>query len=260
MPTYREMLTQFVDRSNSFIDTIDLKRTAVHMLDVQNLCLDPKGADCYQSVAGAPAGAETLGPAKKVLERARKERFLVLWSLWGLQPDGSDAGIGKFKAPSLCSGKPDAPGSHGTWNGALVKGLDPLPGEHVFQKHRYSSFYGTAFNEYLTEHDIKYLVICGSSTANCVITTAMNGWERNYHVIVLADTGTAIPLYRKGAIPLWEHEVPIGYGQHWEALRNIQASFGDVMTHEEFFERIDRTKEAAKAHASQSRKVAATTA
>jgi isochorismate hydrolase len=71
----------------------------------------------------------------------------------------------------MCSGAPDAPGSHGTWNGRLVKGFDPLPGEHVFQKHRYSSFYGTAFNEYLREHDAEYLVICGSSTANCVITT-----------------------------------------------------------------------------------------
>jgi hypothetical protein len=100
---------------------------------------------------------------------------------------------------------------------------------------------GTAFNEYLREHDAEYLVICGSSTANCVITTAMNGWERNYKVIVLADTGTAIPLYRKGAIPLWEKEVPLGYGQHWEFLRNIQASYGDVMTHDEFFELIDRS-------------------
>ena len=108
-------------------------------------------------------------------------------------------------------------------------------------KHRYSSFYGTAFNEYLREHDAEYLVICGSSTGNCVITTVMNGWERNYKVIVLADTGTAIPLYRAGAIPLWNQEVPLGYGQHWEALRNIQASYGDVMTHDEFFELIDRS-------------------
>jgi biuret amidohydrolase len=241
MLSYREMLNRNVDRSNSFIKKIDRQRTVVHMLDVQNLCLDPKGADFIQSVGGAPSGADTLGPAKKVLERARSEGFPVLWSLWGLQPDGSDAGIGKYKAPSMCSGAPDAPGSHGTWNGQLVKGFDPLPGEHVFQKHRYSSFYGTAFNEYLREHDAEYLVICGSSTANCVITTAMNGWERNYKVIVLADTGTAIPLYRKDAIPLWENEVPLGYGQHWEALRNIQCSYGDVMTHDEFFELIDRS-------------------
>ena len=45
----------------------------------------------------------------------------------------------------------------------------------------------------------------------------------------------------KGAIPLWEKEVPAGYGQHWEALHTIQASYGDVMTHEEFFELVDRS-------------------
>lgn len=241
MPTYRELLDRHVDRSNSFIRTVDKTRTFFHMLDFQNLCLDPKGADYINSVGGAPSGADTHAPARKALDRARQEKFPVAWSLWGLQPDGSDAGIGKFKAPALCAGTPDSPGSHGTWDGALVAGFDPLPGEHVFQKHRYSSFYGTAFNEYLTEHDAKYLVICGSSTANCVITTAMNGWERNYHVIVLADTGTAIPLYTKGSIPLQEQDVPLGYGQHWEALRNIQGSFGDVMTADEFLELLDRS-------------------
>ena len=53
---------------------------------------------------------------------------------------------------------------------------------------------------------------------------------------------TCLPcLHREGAIPLWNQEVPLGYGQHWEALRNIQASYGDVMTHDEFFELIDRS-------------------
>jgi hypothetical protein len=41
------------------------------MLDVQNLCLDPGGADYIQSIGGAPSGGDTLGPAKRVLERAR---------------------------------------------------------------------------------------------------------------------------------------------------------------------------------------------
>jgi len=107
MKTYREMLTENVDRSNSFIKKIDKKRTVVHMLDVQNLCLDSAGADYIQSVGGAPSGADTLGPARRVLERARREGFPVLWSLWGLQPDGSDAGIGKYKAPSMCAGTAD---------------------------------------------------------------------------------------------------------------------------------------------------------
>jgi hypothetical protein len=43
----------------------------VHILDLQNLCLDPSGADYIPSVGGAPAGADTIGPAKKVLIRVR---------------------------------------------------------------------------------------------------------------------------------------------------------------------------------------------
>jgi hypothetical protein len=31
----------------------------------------------------------------------------------------------------------------------------------------------------------------------------------------------------------------MGYGQHWEALRNIQANHGDVRTSKEFLELID---------------------
>lgn len=240
MPTYRELVERHVDRSNRFITRIDPKRTAVLMLDIQNLCLNPKGADYIDSFGGALEGKDTLGPAKKVLDRSRKEGFSIFWSMWGLRPDGADAGIGKFKAPDVMGGGPDMPGSHGTWNGALCDGFVPAAGEPVIQKHRYSTFYGTPLNEWLREKDAEYLVICGSSTANCVQTTAQDGWNRNYRVIVLADTCTAVSVYR-GKIDLWKEPVPLGYGQHWEALRTIQASYADVMTSDEFFELIDHS-------------------
>ena len=129
MPTYLDLVKKYIDRSNSYITSIDPKRVGVLMLDVQNLCLDPAGADYIVRVGDAPEGAETLGPAKRVLERARAEGFPVFWSMWGLRPDGADAGIGKLKAPSVMGGEPEMPGSHGTWNGALCAGFDPLPGE-----------------------------------------------------------------------------------------------------------------------------------
>jgi nicotinamidase-related amidase len=241
MPTYRELVDRYIDRSNSYIKTIDPKRVGVHMLDVQNLALNPKGADYTTSVGAAPAGADTLGPAKRVLERARAEGYPVFWSQWGLRPDGADSGIGKFKAPDVMSGKPDQPGSHGTWNGALCDGFDPVPGEPVIQKHRYSTFYGTPFNEWLAEKNVQTLVICGSSSANCVLATAQDGWNRNYQVIVLADTCTAV-MVNRGTIELWKNPIPDGYGQHWEALRTIQASYADVMVSDEFFEMIDAAK------------------
>ena len=241
MATYRELVDKYIDRSNRFIHDVDPKRVGVLMLDVQNLCLNPKGADYIESVGGSPTGAETLGPAKKVLNRARAEGFPVFWSMWVLRPDGADAGIGKFKAPEVMGGKPDMPGSHGTWNGALCDGLEPRFGEPVIQKHRYSTFYGTPFNEWLSEKNVDTLVICGSSSANCVQTTAQDGWNRNYKVIVLADTCTAV-MVNRGNIELWKQPIPQGYGQHWEALRTIQASYADVMVSDEFFEILDRSK------------------
>ena len=73
MTAFEDKLNRYVDRSNSFTRKLDLKRTAVHALDIQNLCLNPRGADYVESVGGAPSGAETLGrPSESSTWPARK--------------------------------------------------------------------------------------------------------------------------------------------------------------------------------------------
>ncbi|GAB6987933.1 cysteine hydrolase family protein, partial [Nocardioides pyridinolyticus] len=74
------------------------------------------------------------------------------------------------------------------------------------------------------------IVIAGVSTGNCVITTAIDGANQDYKVITLADTNAAIPASLE--------DQPLGYGQHWEALRNIQANHGDVLLSTEFLKMI----------------------
>lgn len=239
MPTFEEKLDKYVDRSNSFIKKLNLKRTALHALDIQNLCLDPKGADYIESVGGAPSGQETLGPAKRLIELARRKGIPITWSMWGMRPDGTDLGVYKLKYPSWA--EPDSPFNHETWNGALCDGFEPRKGEPVIKKHRNSSFYGTPLNEYLTNNDTEYFVIVGSSTANCVPTTARDGFDRGYKVIVVADAGTAIPLNAHGRNPKYDKDTPEGYGQYWESLRNIQAQYADVMTSNEFEKLVERS-------------------
>ena len=244
MTAFEEKLNKYVDRSNRFVpETIDLSRTVVHALDIQNLCLHPDGADYIQSVGGAPSGAESLVPAKRILDLAREKGMKVVWSLWGMHPEGADLGIWKLKYPSWK--EPDSPFNHGTWTGALCEGFEPQKGEPVMKKHRNSSFYGTPFNEYLTEDNAEYLVIIGSSTANCVPTTARDGFDRGYKVIVVADAGTAIPVNFHGRSPEYDRETPEGYGQYWESLRNIQAQYAEVLSSDEFAALVERSSKSS---------------
>jgi nicotinamidase-related amidase len=159
--------------------------------------------------------------------------------MWGMRPDGADLGVYKLKYPSWRD--PDSPFNHETWNGALCDGFEPRKGEPVIKKHRNSSFYGTPLNEYLTEDNAEYLIIVGSSTANCVPTTARDGFDRGFKVIVVADAGTAIPLNPHGRNPKYDNVTPEGYGQYWESLRNIQAQYAEVTSSDELAALIERS-------------------
>ena len=96
-------------------------------------------------------------------------------------------------------------------------------------------------NEYLTEDNAEYLIIVGSSTANCVPTTARDGFDRGFKVIVVADAGTAIPVNPHGRDPKYDNATPEGYGQYWESLRNIQVQYAEVMSSEELVALIERS-------------------
>jgi ureidoacrylate peracid hydrolase len=211
---------------------IDPARTMLLVLDVQNLIVNETGAGYVKSVGGAPEGKDTLEPIKRVLEACRDKEIPVVWSLWGLRPDGRDAGLAKDKWPGLDCGAPGSPASWGnpTGDDQLHPDMKPLDGEPVMYKHRFSSFYNTPLEEYLREDDRDTLIIVGVTSANCMHATALDGWNKNYKIVCVADTTTAVPAPNE--------EQPLGYGQHWEALRNIQMNYGDVLLSTELLEKL----------------------
>lgn len=212
--------------------TIDPARTMLLVLDVQNLIVSESGAAYVQSVGGAPEGKDTIEPIKRVLEACRDKGIPVVWSLWGLRPDGMDAGLAKAKWPGLDCGSPTSPASWGNSTGddLLHPEMKPLDGEPVMYKHRFSSFYNTPLEEYLRENDRDTLIIIGVTSANCMHSTAIDGWNKNYKIVCVADTTTAVPAPNE--------DQPLGYGQHWEALRNIQMNYGDVLLSTELIEKL----------------------
>src|SRR5437899_2075562 len=98
-----------------------------------------------------------------------------------------------LKWPGLEPGTSQSPGSWGHDDSKLDPQMKPLESEPVIYKHRFSSLYNTPIFEYLEELGTEYFVIVGVTSANCAHATCIDGWNRNYKMIVLADCTTAIP-------------------------------------------------------------------
>jgi biuret amidohydrolase len=231
-------LDDVIDRSTKAVTAIDPSKTALLVLDMQKLIVDPDGAGYVQSVGGAPEGIDTIEPTNRVIDACREAGIPVVWSLWGLRPDGLDKGICAPKWPGLNPGGPDSPASWGNRDAELHDAMKPRDDEPQIHKHRFSSFYHTPLGEYMSELGADTLIIAGVTSANCGVATAIDGWNMNYKVAILADTTTAVPASNE--------DQPLGYGQHWEALRNIQMNYGDVLLSSEFLAMLEQGVQAGR--------------
>jgi len=96
--------------------------------------------------------------------------------------------------------KGENPGIMGTWWSELeqdgdplaevVRELEPLPGEPVLRKNRYSAFVGTGLEERLRRLGVERMLITGVMTHLCCDTTARDAFMRDFEVFFTID-GTA---------------------------------------------------------------------
>lgn len=54
-------------------------------------------------------------------------------------------------------------------------------------KKRYSVFFGTDLDAYLTERGIEKVVMCGINTHACIRTTAIDAYQRDLRVVLVSD-------------------------------------------------------------------------
>jgi nicotinamidase-related amidase len=75
--------------------------------------------------------------------------------------------------------------------GAEFIGPQPLPGEAVISKTRYSAFAHTGLAEQLHANGVDTLVLAGLTTECCVASSAWDAFERDFHVFLAADACAA---------------------------------------------------------------------
>jgi nicotinamidase/pyrazinamidase len=79
----------------------------------------------------------------------------------------------------------------GSRGSAITEGLEPEEGDHVIEKTRYSGFFETQLDDLLKRLGVNHVVITGTVTNICVLSTATDASMRGYMVSVPADAVAA---------------------------------------------------------------------
>ena len=157
---------------------IEPARAAFLLIDMQNGFIDGASPLC---IAGAAA---TVPACAHALAAAREHGLAVFHVRRAYAADGSNVEAVRWEAWAE-GGRPLS--SADPMSLACPSELAPAPGEPVVVKPSWSAFFGTDLDVLLRARGIGTLVLAGTTTPNCVRSTAYDGLARGFNVAVLRD-------------------------------------------------------------------------
>jgi nicotinamidase-related amidase len=184
--------------------TIDLSRTAVIVVDMQNDFVTEGGwlHHIGVDVSGAIGAVAVLNHGLPVL---RSAQVPVIWLNWGNRPDkanlppgvlhvydpnGEGGGIGDGAARS------EAVLTRGSWGAAVTSELHPAEDDLFVDKYRMSGFFDSELDSVLRNLRVDTLLFAGVNADQCVYATLVDAACLGYDVIMLADAvATTSPAY-----------------------------------------------------------------
>ena len=194
--------------------TIDLQRTALVVIDMQNDFCHGQGWLASIGVDVAPARTP-IAPLQTLLPALRERNVPVLWLNWGNRPDklnlspsalhvyngdGRSLGLGdKLPGTPLDSRSNDAHNrilQADSWGAAVVEELSKAHTDISIDKFRMSGFYDTPLDSVLRNLDIKTVLFAGVNADQCVLATLMDANFLGYDCVLLEDcTATTSPAF-----------------------------------------------------------------
>ena len=157
---------------------IEPARAAFLLIDMQNGFIDGASPLC---IAGAAA---TVPACARALATAREHGLAVFHVRRAYAADGSNVEAVRWEAWAE-GGRPLS--SADPMSLECPSELAPAPGEPVVVKPSWSAFFGTDLDVLLRARGIGTLVLAGTTTPNCVRSTAYDGLARGFNVAVLRD-------------------------------------------------------------------------
>lgn len=185
--------------------TIDLRRTAIVVIDMQNDFCHPDGWLASIGVDVAPARAP-IAPLARLLPALRQADVPVVWVNWGNRPDklnlspsllhvykpaGEGVGLGD---PLPSNGAPVL--EAGSWAAAVVDEITPQSGDIEVAKYRMSGFWDTPLDSILRNLGVTTLLFAGVNVDQCVLCTLQDANFLGYDCVLLDDcSATTSPAF-----------------------------------------------------------------
>ncbi|MCX4095191.1 cysteine hydrolase family protein [Nocardia sp. alder85J] len=184
---------------------LDLERTAVVIVDLQNDFCHPEG---WLASIGVDISAtrDAVATVDTALPALRAAGIPIIWLNWGNRPDranlppgvrhvydpvGAGTGIG---TPATTSST--AVLEAGSWGAAVVDDLEIAPEDLRVDKYRMSGFVDTPLDSVLRNLRVDTLLFAGVNADQCVLSTLMDAANIGYDVVMLTDAvATTSPSY-----------------------------------------------------------------
>ncbi len=159
-----------------------------------------------------PLDAQRSALARAVNELAGMARTAgapVIWVRQAFEPDLSDAFLSMRQTGRRVT-------IRGTPGCRTIAELERRPEDHEIVKKRYSAFFRTGLDELLQRLGCTHTVIGGVNSHACVRMTAIDAYQRDYHVILARE-----------AIASYDAEY------HRESMRYLTRSIGAAFSNRE---------------------------
>lgn len=173
---------------------IDMKRTAVLVIDMQNAFVS-KGGMFDLSGKDMDYIAKTVKPNRNIIEAARVKGVKVIYAVHRITADMKEIGpMSRFSmTPERMKNPKIRDGSilESTWGTEIIEELKPHEDEMVIVKRRFGAFSGTELDMMLRTFDIRYLVFTGVATNVCVETSLREASQLQYLPILVSDACAA---------------------------------------------------------------------
>jgi len=198
-----------------------MSRTALLMIDFQRDFCAPGGYS--DRFAGLDWVRPIIGPARRLLDGARRAGHLVVHTREGYAPDLSDCSPAKLRRSRNAGSEIGSPGPMGR---LLIRGehghdiideLRPIAGEIVIDKASYGAFCGTNLERILRGRGVDTLVFAGVTADVCVHTTLREAYDRWFECHYVADAISCFdPEIRRACEKMINEE-----GGIWGALTSV---------------------------------------